>query len=68
MLQSRYIEWLNGYTHKKYLPICCLQETHFKSEDTYRLKESKGMEKSTPSKRKLKETWDSNPYIIQNGL
>ena len=38
MLQSRYIEWLNGYTHKKYLPICCLQETHFKSKDTHRLK------------------------------
>ena len=28
--------WLNRY--KKYPCICCLQETHFKTGDTYRLK------------------------------
>ena len=31
--------------------ICCLQETHFRSMDTYR-PESEGLEKNTPCKRK----------------
>ena len=29
--------WLNGYK-KQDLYICCIQETHFRSRDTYRLK------------------------------
>ena len=36
MLQLKVTDWLNGYktkTHK-----CCLQETHFRLKDTYRLK------------------------------
>ena len=37
MLQPKDIDWLNGY--KKQDPyICCLQETHFRPRDTYRLK------------------------------
>ena len=37
MLQPKDTDWLNGY--KKQDPyICCLQETHFRPQDTYRLK------------------------------
>ena len=37
MLQPNDTDWLNGY--KKQDPyICCLQETHFRPQDTYRLK------------------------------
>ena len=31
-------DWLNGYKKKQDLYICCLQETHLKTRDTYRLK------------------------------
>ena len=37
MLQPKDTGWLNGYKNKTPY-ICCLQETHFKSKDTYRLK------------------------------
>ena len=37
MLQPKDIDWLNGYKNKN-LYICCLQETHFRTRDTYRLK------------------------------
>ena len=37
MLQPKDIDWLNGYENKTG-NICCLQETHFRSRDTYRLK------------------------------
>ena len=30
--------WLNGYKNKTYMYICCLQESHFRSKDTYRPK------------------------------
>ena len=36
MLQSKDTDWLNRYKNKT--PICCLQETHFRPKDTYRLK------------------------------
>ena len=37
MLQPKDTDWLNGY--KKQDPyVCCLQETHFRPKDTYRLK------------------------------
>ena len=36
MPQPKDTDWLNGYKNKAY--ICCLQETHFRSQDTYRLK------------------------------
>ena len=36
MLQPKDIDWLNGYKNKTH--ICCLQETHYRSQDTYRLK------------------------------
>ena len=35
MLQPKDIDWPNGY--KQDLYICCLQETHFRPRDTYRL-------------------------------
>ena len=37
MLQSKDTDWLNGYKNKN-LYIRCLQETHFRPEDTYRLR------------------------------
>ena len=36
MLQPKDTDWLNGYKNKTY--IRCLQETHFRPQDTYRLK------------------------------
>ena len=36
MLQSKDTDWLNGYKNKTH--ICCLQESHFRPQDTYRLK------------------------------
>ena len=36
MPQPKDKDWLNGYKQDPY--ICCLQETHFKTRDTYRLK------------------------------
>ena len=44
--------------------ICCLQETHFRPQDTYRLKVR--MEKYIPCKWEAKESWSSNPHIRQN--
>ena len=36
MPQPKDTNWLNGYKNKTHL--CCLQETHFRPRDTYRLK------------------------------
>ena len=36
MLQPKDTHWLNGYKNRT--RICCLQETHIRSRDTYRLK------------------------------
>ena len=38
MLQPKDTGWLNGYKIKTHINICCLQETHFRPKDTYRLK------------------------------
>ena len=38
MLQPRAVDWLNGYKNKTCLILYCLQETHFRSRDTYKLK------------------------------
>ena len=38
MLQSKDIDWLNGYKNKSHTYICCIQETHFRPRDTHRLK------------------------------
>ena len=37
MLQPKDTDWQNGKKKKK-THICCLQETHFRPKDTYRLK------------------------------
>ena len=37
MLQPKDTHWLNGYKNRNPY-ICCLQETHFRPQDTYRLK------------------------------
>ena len=36
MLKPKDTDWLKGYRNDSY--ICCLQETHFRPKDTYRLK------------------------------
>ena len=54
MLQTKDTEWLNGYKNKIHI-YCCLQETHFRPQDTYRLKvrgqknifRANGMQKKT---------------------
>ena len=57
----RLAEWI-----QKQAPyICCLQETHFRPQDTYRLKVER-MEKYIPCKWEAKESWSSNPHIRQN--
>ena len=63
MLQPKDTDWLNGYKNKTY--ICCLQETHFRPQDTYRLK-VKGWKKYILCKWEAKGSWSSNPHIRQN--
>ena len=46
--------------------ICCLQETHFRPQDTYIETECERVEKYTPCKWEAKESWSSNPHIEQN--
>ena len=38
MLQPKDTDWLNGLKKRKDPYICGLQETHFRPNDTYRLK------------------------------
>ena len=38
MCQPKETGSLNGYKNKTHIYICCLQETHFRPRDTYRLK------------------------------
>ena len=38
MPQPKDKDWLNVYNIYIYVYICCLQETHLKTRDTYRLK------------------------------
>ena len=53
MPQPKDKDWLNGY--KKQDPyICCLQETHLKTKDTYRLK-VKGWKKTFHANRDQKK-------------
>ena len=45
--------------------IWCLQETHFRPQDTHRLK-SERIEKYIPCKWEAKESWSGNPHIREN--
>ena len=38
MLQPKETDRLNGYKNKTLFCFCCLQETHFRIQNTYRLK------------------------------
>ena len=58
--RHRLAEWIQ----KEDPYICCLQETHFRPQDTYRLK-VKGWN-NIPSKWEAKESWSSNPHIRHN--
>ena len=58
--RHRLAEWI-----QKQAPyICCLQETHFRPQDTHRLKLREW--ENIPCKWEAKESWSSNPHIIQN--
>ena len=59
--RQRLAEWLQ----KQDPYICCLQETHFRPQDTYRLK-VRGWKKYIPCKCEAKESWNSNSCISQN--
>ena len=59
--RHRLTEWIQ----KQYPYICCLQETCFRPQDTYRLK-VKGWKKYIPCKWEAKESQSSNPHIRQN--
>ena len=58
--RHRLAEWIQ----KQDPYICCLQETHFRPKDIYRLKLR--MKKHIPCKWEAKESWSSNPHIRQN--
>ena len=63
--RHRLTEWIQ----KEDLYICCLQETHFRPKDTYRLKvrrKKKNKKNYSPCKCKAKESWRSNPHVRQN--
>ena len=52
--RHRLAEWIQ----KQDLYICCLQETHFRPRDTYRLK-VRQWKKDIPCKWKSKESWSA---------
>ena len=52
--RHRLAEWIQ----KQDLYICCLQETHFRPKDTYRLK-VRGWKNIFHTKREAKKTWSS---------
>ena len=54
--RNRLAEWIQ----KQDAYIYCLQETHFRPKDTYRLKVH------IPCKWEAKESWSSNSHIRQN--
>ena len=54
MLQPKDSDWLNGLKKNKTY-ICCLQETHFRPQDTYRLK-VRGCKNRFHANGKLKKT------------
>ena len=47
--------------------IWCLQETHFRPQDTHRLK-SERIEKYIPCKWEAKESWSNNPTSDKTDL
>ena len=58
MLQPKDTDWLNGYKNKTHIYAVC--KTHFRSQDTCRLKER--IEKYFICKCKAKESWNSSPH------
>ena len=58
--RHRLAEWIQK--HDPY--ICCLQESHIRPKDIYRLK-VRGW-KNIPCKWEAKESWSSYPHIRQN--
>ena len=65
MLQTKDIDWLNGYKNKTHIYAVYKRPT---SDLETQQTESKGMEKDSPCKWKSKESWSSNSHIRQNRL
>ena len=61
--RHRLAEWIQ----KQDPYICCLQETHFRPKDAYRLK-VRGWKKYIPCTWEAKESWSNNPHIRQHRL
>ena len=59
MLQPKDIDLLSGYKNKTHK--CCLQETHFTSKDTYRMKVW-GSKKVFYANRN-QESWRNNIHV-----
>ena len=59
--RHRLAEWIQ----KQDPYIFCLQETHFRPQDMYRLK-VRGWENIFQFKWEAKEIWSGNPHIRQN--
>ena len=56
--RNRLAEWMQ----KQDPYICCLQETHFRPKDTYRLK-VRGWEKVLHTNGNQKKNWSSSTHI-----
>ena len=63
MFQSndRLAEWIRNHDPH----ICCLQETHLRTKDLYRLK-VKGWKQIFQANGQEKKSWGSNTHIRQN--
>ena len=60
---AQWIQKQDPYIYIAYIYMLS-KETHFRPQDTYRVKER--MEKYIPCKWEAKESWSSNPHIRQN--
>ena len=62
--RGRLVEWIQ----KQDPYIHCLQETHFRTKDTYRLKVRrwKNIFHANCKQKKKKKSWSSNPHIRQS--
>ena len=68
MLQSKdRLEEKSDWIKKQKPSICCLQETHLRAKDTYRLK-VRGWEKDISCQWTRQESRSCNTHIRQNRL
>ena len=60
--RHRLAEWIQ----KEESNIFCLKETHFRPQNTYRLKVRGWKNIFHANEKKKKKNWSSNPHIRQN--